>query len=643
MGKQEEINPDVVYGNVLKFFKSGDYEKALSNARKIGRQCRDDKVAQECIAICCLQLDRYEDCIDVINKKKLALRFEKAYCLYRMNKTVESYDVLKAEEDLDTREKELLAQILYRLEKFDDCIAVYDDLIKNVHDDHDEERLSNYAAVLAAREQSQQDGKFPSVARAMFSRESDVAYELLYNEACGYAASGDLDKANSLLESSIKEFTDTNADELTEEEMNQELAVIRTELGYVLQMLGRKEEAVQLYDDVTKACADDPGVSATVACNLLNVNKSSNVNENKRRVKAMTATAGRQKLSSAQKKLMDYNLTLFYLNNNQIDACRKSLLTFTDENKEDNNLVPLLTTALMARDKKYKEAVEYLYEFPHLDLVTAQVYVLQGTLTSAVNTLKVCRFKNSMAIVSALVSLYLSFEEIASAEEIVNQFLISNPDLPKEHKVTILKGITNELMERKLYAKSIAYYEKLLDLLGPESEILAQLITCSAKVDTSLVKKYSKNLISIEELANDCDIEELSKSSELFLTNKYALKKAAKVATNQSDNVLAKKTKRKKKPRLPKNFDPNVQPDPERWLPKWERSAFKKSRKKKAQHDVGKGTQGGTTGGNVYDHSGPKVTVSAQPVTAAPEAPKTNTGVRPKTGGQQKRRGGKKR
>ena len=642
MGKQEEINPEIVYGNVLKFYQAGDFEKALSNARKIGRQCRDDKIAQECIAICCLQLDRFDDCLDVIDKKKLNLRFEKAYCLYRMNKTIESREVLTKATDLDTREKELLAQIFYRLEQFDDCIEVYEDLIKNVHDDHDEERLSNCAAALAAREQSIEDGKFPQVAKAMFNQDSGVAYELLYNEACGYAACGDFEKAEKLLQNSVKEFTATNEEDMTEEELNQELAIIRSQLGYVLQMKGNTDEALEVFNQTGKAASDDPGTSVTIASNLITLNKSATVFENKRRVKTITAPANRQKLSSVQKKLIDYNISLFYLNNNQVDAGRKGLLDFTNNYPNDSNLLPLLTTAVMVRDKKYKDAVSYLANFPNLDLLVAQVYMQQGNMTETANSLKTCKNKNDLAIVSALVSLYLSFEEVSSAEEIIKQFLASNQNQVKEQKALILRSIAEELIEREMYTRAIEYLEQLLQILGPQSDILAQLITCSSKVDTKLVKKYSENLVSIEQLVGECDVEELSKTSDMFLSNKYALKKAGKAATNQgADNELAKKKKRKKKPRLPKTFDPNVQPDPERWLPKWERSAFKKSRKKKDKHDVGKGTQGGTSGGSVYDHSGPKAQ-AAQAASSAPDSPKVTSGARPKTA-QSKRRGGKKR
>lgn len=51
--------------------------------------------------------------------------------------------------------------------------------------------------------------------------------------------------------------------------------------------------------------------------------------------------------------------------------------------------------------------------------------------------------------------------------------------------------------------------------------------------------------------------------------------------------------KRKRKIILPKNFDPKVPPDPERWLPKQERTAFrKKLNKKHRDRDIGRGTQG---------------------------------------------------
>ena len=56
--------------------------------------------------------------------------------------------------------------------------------------------------------------------------------------------------------------------------------------------------------------------------------------------------------------------------------------------------------------------------------------------------------------------------------------------------------------------------------------------------------------------------------------------------------VLKKKNKKKKKGKLPKNYEAGGDIDPERWLPMRERSYFRGKRKKNKK-DVGKGPQGG--------------------------------------------------
>lgn len=53
-----------------------------------------------------------------------------------------------------------------------------------------------------------------------------------------------------------------------------------------------------------------------------------------------------------------------------------------------------------------------------------------------------------------------------------------------------------------------------------------------------------------------------------------------------------KRAKRKRKPRYPKGYDPSKPngglppPDPERWLPKWQRSDAKKKQKRRRDRQV---------------------------------------------------------
>ena len=52
------------------------------------------------------------------------------------------------------------------------------------------------------------------------------------------------------------------------------------------------------------------------------------------------------------------------------------------------------------------------------------------------------------------------------------------------------------------------------------------------------------------------------------------------------------KKRKKKKPKLPKNYNPKVKPDPERWLPRRERSTYKQKKRRRGNEPM-KGTQGG--------------------------------------------------
>lgn len=60
-----------------------------------------------------------------------------------------------------------------------------------------------------------------------------------------------------------------------------------------------------------------------------------------------------------------------------------------------------------------------------------------------------------------------------------------------------------------------------------------------------------------------------------------------------SKTEVEKKRKKKRKIILPKNFNPEVPPNPERWLPRHERTGYRKKKdRRNKETGVGKGTQG---------------------------------------------------
>lgn len=113
----------------------------------------EDKTASHCKVVCLIQTSKFQEAIQFIERYKLnELVFEKAYCEYRLNvpeKSLKTIESANLPSPLPPNLKELLAQVLYRLERFEECFDVYRDIIKNSDDDYDDERTTNLSAVVA--------------------------------------------------------------------------------------------------------------------------------------------------------------------------------------------------------------------------------------------------------------------------------------------------------------------------------------------------------------------------------------------------------------------------------------------------------------------------------------------------------------
>lgn len=113
----------------------------------------EDATASHCKVVCLIQTSKFQEAVQFIERFKLNdLVFEKAYCEYRLNvpeKALKTINSANLSNPLPPNIKELLAQVLYRLERFDECFDVYRDIIKNSDDDYDDERTTNLSAVVA--------------------------------------------------------------------------------------------------------------------------------------------------------------------------------------------------------------------------------------------------------------------------------------------------------------------------------------------------------------------------------------------------------------------------------------------------------------------------------------------------------------
>jgi len=262
-------------------------------------------------------------------------------------------------------------------------------------------------------------------------------------------------------------------------------------------------------------------------------------------------------------------------------------------------------------------------------------------------------------VLSTLVSLHLALDDRAGAAQLLKTAVEWNKKdggISQQGMATVWRK-TAEFHLKSGEAKVAAESLEELQKLEPSLTTLAQLVTAYAKFNLEKALEVSKLLPPFS--AEDVDVDGLEAGSwamgarQFKKTPKPGGEKTPKAATDDNLLVTKKKNKKKKK-RLPKNYNPNVDPDPERWLPKKERTGLKympgyrKPRKDKRKAEKFTGAQGTTPGqAETYDYSA-KMEKAKEAATkqASPEPAQPTPGPRAQASRPQnkpKKKGGKKR
>ncbi|CAL9707132.1 unnamed protein product [Knipowitschia caucasica] len=582
--------------------QSGDFTRALKALNKILQENKEDVTALHCKIVCHVQNGSFKEALNVMNTHSKVLGsvvlFEKAYCEYRLNRVESALKTIENAPEQTDKLKELYGQVLYRLERYDECKAVYTDLIRNSQDEYEEERKTNLAAVVAAQSQWE---KVPVEDLGL----QETTYELCYNAACSLIGQGQLTEAfNKLQEAeelcrvSLAEDSD-----VTEEDIESELAVIHSQMAYVMQLQGRTDEALQLYNQVIKLKPSDVGLLAVTANNIITVNKDQNVFDSKKKVKLTNAEGVEYKLAKKQLQAIEFNKALLAMYTNQGDQCRKLSSNLQSQNPGHPRPV-LIQVAQLCREKQHGKAIELLQQFSDkhpesasgIKLTMAQLYLVQGHVTKACDVLRsIEELKHKSGIVSALVTLYSNEEDIDGAIDVFKHAIEYYQSGSPVH-LALVREAANFKLKYGRKKEAISDLEQLWKQNPKDVHTLAQLISAYSLVDTNKAKSLSKHLPSADAMSFNVDVDELESSHGAT----YVRKKAAKVAGENLPKELGqgdvKKKRKKKKGKLPKNCDPKATPDAERWLPMRERSYYRGKKKGKKKETIGKGTQGATAG-----------------------------------------------
>ncbi|KFW93886.1 Signal recognition particle subunit SRP72, partial [Phalacrocorax carbo] len=581
---------------------------------------KDDVTALQCKVVCLIQNGNFKEALSVINTHTKVLTsdviaFEKAYCEYRLNRIENALKTIQSASQQTDKLKELYGQVLYRLERYDDCLAAYRDLIRNSQDEYEEERKTNLSAVVAA--QSTWEKVMPE---DLGLREA--TYELCYNSACALIGQGKLSeamkklqKAEELCRQSLSEDSD-----VTEEDIEAELAIIHGQMAYIMQLQGRTEDALQLYNQIIKLKPTDVGLLAVIANNIITINKDQNVFDSKKKVKLTNAEGVEHKLSKKQLQAIEFNKALLAMYTNQADQCRK--LSASLQSQSPEHLLPvLIQAAQLCREKQHAKAVGLLQDFAdqhpanaaEIKLTMAQLKIAQGSVTKACMILRsIEELQHKPGMVSALVTMYSHEEDIDSAIEVFTQAIqwyqqfqaiihdlwcsVFQPKSPVH--LSLIREAANFKLKHGRKKEAISDLEELWKQNPKDVHTLAQLISAYSLVDPEKAKVLSKHLPSSDTMSLKVDVDALENSHGATYVRKKAGKLTGDNQQKEQGQGDVKKKKKKKKGKLPKNYDPKVTPDPERWLPMRERSYYRGRKKGKKKDQVGKGTQGSTTAGS---------------------------------------------
>jgi len=298
----------------------------------------------------------------------------------------------------------------------------------------------------------------------------------------------------------------------------------------------------------------------------------------------------------------------------------------------DSHLIPLVLSALKLREKKPDEAKQILQEFRSSDnrnqatveVSIAQIELNSGNIKGAIRTLEsIPQIQHKPATVSTLVSLYQSINSpsasavLSRATSYWRDLLKKSPQEERDEVERTYKKLGWEyglfLLRDKKPKEAASLFLSLYNSFPTHTSFLVYLVIALSQSNPQEAQKYSQQLPAIGKANFDAEaLENLPlatrsgggtkpKSEDPLLPvsgEENPLTRKQKDKAKSSDGSLKKKAKqnnKKKKKKQPKNFDPNVTPDPERWVPKRERSAFKRRLAKKGQSL--RGAQGERTAG----------------------------------------------
>ncbi len=624
---------------LLKKSSLEDHEQILSECNKALKSSKgSDHDTQRVKVVALLKLDRYDEATKFIEnnagaelRKKVELEY--AYALYKTGRLKEAADVAATLESRGAHHIE--AQARYRLEESTQTADLYKRIRRQKLDTEEFDLRVNQGAIDA---QAHWLGLSGSASVRRPGREDLEAFETAYNAACGSVARGEYAQAEMLLKRA-KELC-KHSEDLTAQQKTDELLPISVQQLFVLLSLGKTAEAEKVAGEINAHEASDLSTRKVGQNNVLLTTSILNPFLAHKIFHSTPRIPPSDKLFSYQSTPLESNKNTIDLQTFKYDgiisSTAKTLKTQSASSlSPDVLLASYFSAAARAKNETGKAAVRNmlpeLQKRPNdigLIITLVQLYVVNKDVTSAVELVeqffkrleesvedgeKGVRF-NPM-LVSLLISLYRHRgqkggikRELAKAAAYWRTKTNAPTSLLTAAGVSLLDSQGED--DARL-ASDI--FSKLRDQQPDDRSTIAGYVASHAGDDKAVSRADADKLTATSELIRNIDIDALENTGIPQSSNALTIAQLGQSRKRGAPDGGNVKPKRIRKSRLPKDYDESKTPDPERWLPKRDRSYYRAPKGKK------KGKRDDKTQGGAVDES---LDVDAKP--AAGTAPSSS-------------------
>ncbi|KAK6364404.1 Signal recognition particle subunit SRP72 [Exophiala oligosperma] len=614
---------------LLKKSTLDDHEQILDACNKTLKSSKSDPEAQHVKLVALLKLDRYEEAVQFAETAGDSLRrtaqLEYAYALYKTGRLKEAVAI--SSEIQSRGASHLEAQARYRLEDSLATSELYQRL-RNAHDESEGYDLHVNQGAIDAQAQWIGVADVKSIRRP--GREDLEAFETAYNAACGSIAREEYTQAEMLLKRA-KELC-RHSEDLTDQQKRDELIPITVQQLYVLLCLGKSAEAEAVASEIIIEDASDLSTRHIAQNNLLVTRGLDNTFLAYKQFHATDKIPSNDKLFSFQSAPLTSNQATLDLRAFKFDGLKSSRhIPGKSDTPSDEFISSCSKAAAVAGNGTGKAAIRKILSLLEkqpkdigIIVTLVQLYMLNGDSTSAVELMEdfLKRLEQSAVeheqktrfnpvLVSLMISLYKHRDQKSHVKKELAKaaaYWRTQPNPPASlltaAGVSLLES--HDEADAKLASEIFA---RLKEQLPNDKATAAGYVASHAAAGSSQLKSDIDKLTPVEDLVRDVDVGSIEQAGIPQSSNALAIAQLGRSKKRGAPEAGEGKAKRIRKSRLPKDFDENKKPDPERWLPMKDRSYYRPPKGKK------RAKRGGDTQGGVVNED---LNVDAKP--AAPVA-----------------------